>query len=72
MVFVTLLSLGVSTCSFVFFLAGGCAERKSENVEEDREEVFTVELQRGPHGLGLALVDGMVRQLHPHPVIHNT
>ncbi|XP_059204823.1 ras-associating and dilute domain-containing protein-like [Centropristis striata] len=42
--------------------AGGCAERKMENVEkeeEDREEVFTVELHRGPHGLGLALVDGM-------------
>ncbi|RVE69923.1 hypothetical protein OJAV_G00082820 [Oryzias javanicus] len=27
--------------------------------EEDREEVFTVEIRRGPHGLGLALVDGM-------------
>ncbi|XP_008415349.1 ras-associating and dilute domain-containing protein-like isoform X1 [Poecilia reticulata] len=26
--------------------------------EEDREEVFTVEIHRGPHGLGLALVDG--------------
>ncbi|XP_078125387.1 ras-associating and dilute domain-containing protein-like isoform X2 [Sander vitreus] len=44
--------------------ASGCAERKTENVEEkeeeeDREEVFTVELHRGPHGLGLALVDGM-------------
>ncbi|XP_031174724.1 RA_Radil_like and Myo5p-like_CBD_Rasip1 domain-containing protein isoform X2 [Sander lucioperca] len=43
--------------------ASGCAERKKENVEEkeeeeDREEVFTVELHRGPHGLGLALVDG--------------
>ncbi|XP_018540197.2 ras-associating and dilute domain-containing protein-like [Lates calcarifer] len=42
--------------------AGGCAERKTENVEEEekeeREEVFTVELHRGPHGLGLALVDG--------------
>uniref|UniRef100_A0A3B4ZDC8 Ras-associating and dilute domain-containing protein-like n=1 Tax=Stegastes partitus TaxID=144197 RepID=A0A3B4ZDC8_9TELE len=37
------------------------AERKTVNVEteEDREEVFTVELHRGPHGLGLALVDGM-------------
>lgn len=41
--------------------AGG-AERKPENAkEEDGEEVFTVELQTGPHGLGLALVDGMVR-----------
>lgn len=29
--------------------------------EEDKEEVFTVELRRGPHGLGLALVDGTVR-----------
>ncbi|XP_039972151.1 RA_Radil_like and Myo5p-like_CBD_Rasip1 domain-containing protein [Xiphias gladius] len=44
--------------------ASGCAERKTENVEEEeeeeeeREEVFTVELHRGPHGLGLALVDG--------------
>lgn len=28
--------------------------------EEDTEEVFTVELHRGPHGLGLALVDGTV------------
>ncbi|KAI1896603.1 hypothetical protein AGOR_G00096470 [Albula goreensis] len=27
--------------------------------EEEEEEVFAVELQRGPHGLGLALVDGM-------------
>uniref|UniRef100_A0A3Q1K9D0 Uncharacterized protein n=1 Tax=Anabas testudineus TaxID=64144 RepID=A0A3Q1K9D0_ANATE len=38
---------------------GGCPERTSENVDEDRGEVFTVELQKGPHGLGLALVDGM-------------
>ena len=30
--------------------------------DEDREEVFTVEIHRGPHGLGLALVDGMVRR----------
>ncbi|KAG7505385.1 ras-associating and dilute domain-containing protein-like isoform X2 [Solea senegalensis] len=39
----------------------GRSERKTINVEdeeEDREEVFMVELQRGPHGLGLALVDG--------------
>lgn len=27
--------------------------------EDDRDEVFAVELMRGPHGLGLALVDGM-------------
>ncbi|KAM3863694.1 ras-associating and dilute domain-containing protein-like [Diretmus argenteus] len=43
--------------------AGGCGERKKGNVEEadggDGEEVFTVELHRGPHGLGLALVDGL-------------
>lgn len=25
--------------------------------------MFTVELRRGPHGLGLALVDGTVRPL---------
>lgn len=25
--------------------------------------MFTVELMRGPHGLGLALVDGMVRNI---------
>ncbi|XP_074511909.1 ras-associating and dilute domain-containing protein-like [Sebastes fasciatus] len=45
--------------------ASGCADRKTENVEEeeDREEVFTVEIHRGPHGLGLALVDGTKTQL---------
>uniref|UniRef100_A0A3Q2PLL3 Ras association and DIL domains 2a n=1 Tax=Fundulus heteroclitus TaxID=8078 RepID=A0A3Q2PLL3_FUNHE len=39
---------------------GGSAEAEAGNVEaeEDREEVFTVEICRGPHGLGLALVDG--------------
>ncbi|XP_068581720.1 ras-associating and dilute domain-containing protein-like isoform X2 [Cebidichthys violaceus] len=48
---------------------GGCADRKTENEEEEeeeeeeREEVFTVELHRGPHGLGLALVDGKRSQL---------
>lgn len=34
-------------------------------VEEDgdeQDEVFTVEVSRGPHGLGLALVDGLVRK----------
>lgn len=47
----------------------GFAEWKRERVEvkddeeEDDQEVFTVELHRGPHGLGLALVDGMVRPL---------
>uniref|UniRef100_A0A672Y4E8 Si:ch73-281f12.4 n=1 Tax=Sphaeramia orbicularis TaxID=375764 RepID=A0A672Y4E8_9TELE len=41
--------------------AGGHSAMKTENVEgrDEEEEVFTVELQRGPHGLGLALVDGM-------------
>lgn len=29
--------------------------------EEDEDEVFTVEVSRGPHGFGLALVDGLVR-----------
>ncbi|XP_033944801.1 ras-associating and dilute domain-containing protein-like [Pseudochaenichthys georgianus] len=46
--------------------ANRCAERKTENEEEEegeREEVFTVELHRGPHGLGLALVDGTKTQL---------
>ncbi|KAF7665603.1 hypothetical protein LDENG_00135610 [Lucifuga dentata] len=41
--------------------ASGCAEKKREMEEEEegREEVFAVELHRGPHGLGLALVDGL-------------
>ncbi|MEQ2314939.1 hypothetical protein AMECASPLE_017120 [Ameca splendens] len=40
--------------------AGGSSETETGNVEaeEDREDVFTVEIRRGPHGLGLALVDG--------------
>lgn len=37
--------------------ANGCPE-KSVGEEVDSEEVFTVELRKGPHGLGLALVDG--------------
>lgn len=55
---VTFTSNSLSVCS-----ANRCAERKTENEEEEgeREEVFTVELHRGPHGLGLALVDGTVR-----------
>lgn len=42
--------------------AGGDPAEQQKDVaqEEDREEVFTVELRRGPHGLGLALVDGTV------------
>ncbi|XP_031717949.1 ras-associating and dilute domain-containing protein-like [Anarrhichthys ocellatus] len=46
--------------------ASGCADRKTVSVEEeeeDREEVFPVELHRGPRGLGLALVDGKKTQL---------
>ncbi|XP_048870891.1 ras-associating and dilute domain-containing protein isoform X2 [Brienomyrus brachyistius] len=39
-----------------------CVER-SEGEEDEEEEVFTVELQRGPQGLGLALVDGMKTSL---------
>ncbi|XP_026859156.2 RA_Radil_like and Myo5p-like_CBD_Rasip1 domain-containing protein isoform X2 [Electrophorus electricus] len=34
--------------------------RKHEEEDEDeQDEVFTIELRRGPHGLGLALVDGL-------------
>lgn len=54
----------MSVCVFLSVCsASGSAEVKAENMseEEDREEVFTVELHRGPHGLGLALVDGTVR-----------
>uniref|UniRef100_A0AAV2KD26 Uncharacterized protein n=1 Tax=Knipowitschia caucasica TaxID=637954 RepID=A0AAV2KD26_KNICA len=36
----------------------GSSEESSEEAEVDSEEVFTVELQKGPQGLGLALVDG--------------
>ncbi|CAL8289787.1 unnamed protein product [Boreogadus saida] len=32
---------------------------QTENDEDDEDEVFTVELNRGPHGLGMALVDGL-------------
>ncbi|KAK9978237.1 hypothetical protein ABG768_019996 [Culter alburnus] len=39
-------------------LTGNTDQRKEED-EDDRDEVFTVELMKGPHGLGLALVDGM-------------
>ncbi|XP_078808021.1 ras-associating and dilute domain-containing protein-like isoform X2 [Oryzias latipes] len=31
----------------------------STGAQDDQEEVFSVEIHRGPHGLGLALVDGM-------------
>lgn len=54
--------MGSSLCA-----VRGFAEWKKEKVEvkadeeEEEQEVFTVELHRGPHGLGLALVDGMVR-----------
>lgn len=36
--------------------------REIEEDEDERDEVFTVEVSRGPHGLGLALVDGLVRK----------
>uniref|UniRef100_A0A8C5HU16 Ras-associating and dilute domain-containing protein-like n=1 Tax=Gouania willdenowi TaxID=441366 RepID=A0A8C5HU16_GOUWI len=34
-------------------------DEEEDREEEETEEVFTVELHRGPRGLGLALVDGM-------------
>lgn len=37
------------------------ADQRKEQDDDERDEVFTVELIKGPHGLGLALVDGMVR-----------
>ena len=37
---------------------------ENDEDEEDEDEVFTVELNRGPHGLGMALVDGLVRITH--------
>ncbi|XP_017274994.1 RA_Radil_like and Myo5p-like_CBD_Rasip1 domain-containing protein isoform X2 [Kryptolebias marmoratus] len=37
---------------------GGSSAAGNGEAEEDKEEVFTVEVHRGPHGLGLALVDG--------------
>ena len=37
-------------------------EEEEDDEEEEREEVLMVELHRGPHGLGLALVDGTVRR----------
>lgn len=55
--------------AFSVFAGRGFAEWKKEEVEvkdeeeEEDQEVFTVELRRGAHGLGLALVDGMVRRL---------
>uniref|UniRef100_A0A8B9GSE7 Si:ch73-281f12.4 n=1 Tax=Astyanax mexicanus TaxID=7994 RepID=A0A8B9GSE7_ASTMX len=41
--------------------AGQQDERKEEedDDEDERDEVFTIELSKGPHGLGLALVDGL-------------
>ncbi|KAF4092734.1 hypothetical protein AMELA_G00024680 [Ameiurus melas] len=33
--------------------------REIDEDEDERDEVFTVEVSRGPHGLGLALVDGL-------------
>lgn len=42
---------------------GITGNHRTEEDEDDRDEVCTVELMRGPHGLGLALVDGMVRMM---------
>ncbi|KAL1251623.1 hypothetical protein QQF64_019419, partial [Cirrhinus molitorella] len=42
---------------------GITGNQKTDEDEDDRDEVFTVELMRGPHGLGLALVDGMCKLL---------
>lgn len=41
----------------------GNTDQKEDEDEDDRDEVFTVELKKGPHGLGLALVDGLVRTI---------
>uniref|UniRef100_A0A3P9KXJ0 Si:ch73-281f12.4 n=1 Tax=Oryzias latipes TaxID=8090 RepID=A0A3P9KXJ0_ORYLA len=35
------------------------ARQLRTGAQDDQEEVFSVEIHRGPHGLGLALVDGM-------------
>lgn len=49
---------------FVFSVENGITgNHRTEEDEDDRDEVCTVELMRGPHGLGLALVDGMVRMI---------
>lgn len=48
--------------SAAFVCSSVCAGSEQTGGEEDRDEVFTVEIRRGPHGLGLALVDGMVRK----------
>lgn len=34
---------------------------------EDFRYVFMVELERGPSGLGMGLIDGLVRAWGPHP-----
>lgn len=51
----------------VFLVCSGSARAEVE--EEDTEEVFTVELHRGPHGLGLALVDGTVGARLPRAAV---
>lgn len=43
--------------------------REIEDDEDERDEVFAVEVSRGPHGLGLALVDGLVRKTFKSIVI---
>lgn len=59
----------VLACFFCFFvfLENGLQrvadQRLIDEVDADeRDEVFTVEVVRGPRGLGLALVDGLVSE----------
>uniref|UniRef100_A0A8C6UY08 Si:ch73-281f12.4 n=1 Tax=Neogobius melanostomus TaxID=47308 RepID=A0A8C6UY08_9GOBI len=47
----------------------GCSGKRVEEEEVDTEEVFTVELQKGPHGLGLALVDGTMSGIYVKSVV---
>ncbi|XP_055039882.2 ras-associating and dilute domain-containing protein-like isoform X2 [Misgurnus anguillicaudatus] len=37
----------------------GSTDQSTEEDDDERDEVFTIELIKGPHGFGLALVDGM-------------
>lgn len=53
------------------FAEGECVLKiEEDDDDDDRDDVFTVEIQRGPHGLGLALVDGTVRLLSGQPSLH--
>lgn len=59
-----LLGRKANICSDIVlvFLGSAGGDSVEQHKEKHREEVFTVELRRGPHGLGLALVDGTVRR----------